>query len=102
MEFFRSTYLPDQSDWDSPLASPIEQTDLAGVAPALIVTAGFDPLRDEGRRYAEMLVEAGVPTRYRCYDDMVHGFFGMGILPGGMAMATEICLGMGDLMHDTP
>ena len=102
MEWFRSKYLPDRSDWDSPLASPIEQKDLVGVAPALIVTAGFDPLRDEGRRYAELLVEAGVPTRYRCYDDMVHGFFGMGILPGGMAMATEICLGMGDLMHDTP
>ena len=102
MDWFRAQYLPDLSDWDSPLASPIEQKDLSGVAPALIVTAGFDPLRDEGRRYAEMLVEAGVPTRYRCYDDMVHGFFGMGILPGGMAMATEICLGMGDLMHDTP
>ncbi|MEX0767665.1 MAG: alpha/beta hydrolase [Microthrixaceae bacterium] len=102
MEWFRAQYLPDPSDWDSPLASPIEQKDLVGVAPALVVTAGFDPLRDEGRRYAEMLVEAGVPTRYRCYDDMVHGFFGMGILPGGMDMATEICLSMGDLMHDTP
>lgn len=102
IEWFRAQYLPDESDWDSPLASPIEQTDLTGVAPALVVTAGFDPLRDEGRRYAENLGAAGVVTRYRCYDDMVHGFFGMGVLPGGMAMATEICLGMGDLMHDTP
>jgi acetyl esterase len=102
MEWFREQYLPDESDWDSPLAAPIEQPDLRGVAPALVVTAGFDPLRDEGRRYAERLADAGVPTRYRCYDDMAHGFFGMGILPTGMAMATEICLGMGDLMHDTP
>ncbi len=100
--WYRDQYLPDASDWDSPLASPIEQADLSGLAPALVVTAGFDPLRDEGRRYAERLADAGVATRYRCYDDMVHGFFGMGILPGGMAMATEICLGMGDLMHDTP
>lgn len=100
MVWYRSRYLPDESDWDSPLASPIEQTDLSGVAPALVVTAGFDPLRDEGRRYAERLADAGVPTRYRCYDDMVHGFFGMGVLPGGMAMAAEICAGMGDLMHD--
>lgn len=102
MEWFRAQYLPDESDWDSPLAAPIEQTDLSGLAPALVVTAGFDPLRDEGRRYAERMSDAGVLTRYRCYDDMVHGFFGMGILPGGMSMATEICLGMGDLMHDTP
>lgn len=101
MVWFRSQYLPDEADWDSPLASPIEQPDLSGLAPALIVTAGFDPLRDEGRLYAERLAEAGVVTRYRCYDDMVHGFFGMGILPGGMEMAAEICAGMGDLMHDT-
>jgi acetyl esterase len=102
IEWFRSAYLPDPADWDSPLASPIEQRDLSGLAPALVITAGFDPLRDEGRRYAERLAEAGVPTRYRCYDDMVHGFFGMGILPGGMQMASEVCAGMGDLMHDVP
>lgn len=102
MEWYRAQYLPDRPDWESPLASPIEQPDLTGVAPALIITAGFDPLRDEGRRYAERLADAGVATRYRCYDDMVHGFFGMGILPDGMAMASEICVGMGELMHDIP
>jgi acetyl esterase len=102
IEWYRSLYLPDPADWDSPLASPIEQPDLSGVAPALVVTAGFDPLRDEGRRYAERLTEASVPTRYRSYDDMVHAFFGMGVLPTGMAMAGEICVGMGDLMHDVP
>lgn len=102
MEWYRARYLPDPADWDSPLASPIEATDLSGVCPAMVVTAGFDPLRDEGRRYAERLVEAGVPVRYRCYDDMVHGFFGMGVLPGGIGIAAEICLGIGDLMHDTP
>ena len=82
MEWFRAQYLPDPSDWDSPLASPIEAADLSGVCPAMVVTAGFDPLRDEGRQYADRLAEAGVPVRYRCYDDMVHGFFGMGVLPG--------------------
>lgn len=102
MEWYRSVYLPDPSDWDSPLASPIEADDLSGVCPALVVTAGFDPLRDEGRRYAERLADAGVTVRYRCYDDMVHGFFGMGVLPGGIGLAAEICVGMGDLMHDTP
>jgi acetyl esterase len=102
IEWYRSKYLPDPTDWDSPLASPIEAPDLSGLCPALVVTAGFDPLRDEGRRYAERLEQAGVPVRYRCYDDMVHGFFGMGVLPGGIGLAAEICLGMGDLMHDSP
>jgi acetyl esterase len=102
MEWYRARYLPDPADWDSPLASPIEAGDLSGVCPALIVTAGFDPLRDEGRAYADRLTEAGVPVRYRSYDDMVHGFFGMGVLPGVIGLAAEICLGMGDLMHDTP
>lgn len=102
MHWYREQYLPDVSDWSSPLASPVEQEDLSGVAPALIITAGFDPLRDDGRRYAEQLTDAGVPVRYRCYDDMVHGFFGMGILPGGMAIASEICFAMGAMMNDTP
>lgn len=102
IEWYRSKYLPDPTDWDSPLASPIEAPDLSGLCPALVVTAGFDPLRDEGRRYAERLEQAGVAVRYRCYDDMVHGFFGMGVLPGGIGLAAEICLGMGDLMHDSP
>ncbi len=102
MHWFRAQYLPDPTDWASPLASPIEQENLSGIAPALIITAGFDPLRDEGRRYGERLAEAGVSVRYRCYDDMVHGFFGMGILPGGMAMASEICFAMGAMMNDTP
>ena len=99
MEWFRAHYLPDPDDWDSPLASPLLEPDLSGVAPAVVVTAGFDPLRDEGRAYADRLAEAGVSVRYRCYDDMVHGFFGMGVLPEGMAIATEVCAAMGDLMH---
>lgn len=102
IEWYRAQYLPDRNDWDSPLASPIEAPDLSGLCPALVVTAGFDPLRDEGHRYAERLADAGVAVRYRCYDDMVHGFFGMGVLPGGMGLAAEVCAGMGELMHDTP
>lgn len=99
MEWFRAQYLPDPDDWDSPLASPLLADDLGGAAPAVVVTAGFDPLRDEGRAYAERLQDVGVPVTYRCYDDLVHGFFGMGVLPDGMAVATEVCAAMGDLMH---
>lgn len=99
MEWFRAQYLPDPDDWDSPLASPLLADDLGGAAPAVVVTAGFGPLRDEGRAYAERLQDVGVPVTYRCYDDLVHGFFGMGVLPDGMAVATEVCAAMGDLMH---
>jgi len=98
MIWFRNHYLPEIATWDSPQASPLLAQDLSGLAPAVVVTAGFDPLRDEGAAYAERLEAAGVPCEYRCYDDMVHGFFGMGILPEGMAMASEICAAMGRLM----
>jgi acetyl esterase/lipase len=64
----------DAADWR---ASPILAADLAGLAPALVVTAGFDPLRDEGRDYADRLAAAGIETDYRCFDGMIHGFLGM-------------------------
>ncbi len=101
MEWFRSQYVPAPDDWRSPRVAPICAADLSGLAPALVVTAGFDPLRDEGKAYADALAAAGVAVRYRCYDDMIHGFFGIGILPEGMAIATEVCQAMGDLMHAT-
>ncbi|MEZ5310357.1 MAG: alpha/beta hydrolase [Microthrixaceae bacterium] len=100
MEWYREQYLPDIADWDDPRATPIKAANLSGVAPAFVVTAGFDPLRDEGRLYAERLTEAEVPVRYRCYDDMVHGFFGMGVLPDGLERITEICVTMGEMMHE--
>jgi acetyl esterase len=99
MEWFRAHYVPDTADWDSPLVSPLVQTDLSGLPPASVVTAGFDPLRDEGIAYADALEKAGVPVTARCYDDMVHGFFGMGVLPGGPAMAAEIAAATGDLVR---
>ena len=57
-----------------PRASPILATDLGGLAPAHVVTAGFDPLRDEGEDYAARLRAAGVPTTLRRESDLVHGF----------------------------
>lgn len=102
MNWFRQQYLPDPATLDDPRASPLLRSDLSGLAPAIIVTAGFDPLRDDGRLYAEALSAAGVEVRYRCYDDQIHGFFGMGVLPDGMAMASEICAEMGDWMRREP
>ena len=102
MEAFRGHYLPDPADWETWQASPLLAADIEGVAPALIVTAGFDPLRDDGAGYARALEKAGVAVEYRCYEDMVHGFFGMGVVPDCLALATEVCDAMGALMRRAP
>ena len=101
MEYYRGEYLPRRADWETPRASPLLAGDLSGLAPALVVTAGFDPLRDDGANYAEALRPAGVDVEYRCYDDQIHGFMGMGVLSDSLALATEVCDSMGRLMRRT-
>ena len=98
MAAFRAHYL-GPADYENIRASPILADDLADLAPALVVTAGFDPLRDEGDTYARALADAGVPVEHHRYDDMVHGFFGMGVVPDCLALATEVCDAMGSLMR---
>ena len=78
MIYFRGHYLPREADWLDWRASPLLAKSHAGLPPAFVMTAGFDPLRDEGRAYSEKLKDAGVPTEYREYSDMVHGFITMG------------------------
>jgi acetyl esterase len=78
MHYFRGHYLPNENDWRDWRASPLLAQRLAGLPPAFVMTAGFDPLRDEGRAYAERLKAEGVATEYREYADMVHGFITMG------------------------
>lgn len=75
--FYRSHYI-DQPDYSDFRASPILAQNFANLAPAFVVTAGFDPLIDEGYAYAEKLIEAGNTVEYKCYPDMIHGFVRMG------------------------
>ncbi|TKX61089.1 alpha/beta hydrolase [Halorubrum sp. ASP1] len=77
IEWFSAAYYRSEIHRRNPYADPINAGDLSGVAPATVVTAGFDPLRDGGRAYAERLVADGVATRYENYPAMVHGFMTM-------------------------
>ena len=77
--FFRNHYLGGcRLAAADPRASVLRAPDLRGVAPAHVVTAGFDPLRDEGERYARQLAGAGVRATLRCEETLVHGFFSLG------------------------
>ena len=78
MQWFHDHYLGTGGEAKDPMASPYWFDDLAGLAPATVITAEFDPLRDEGNAYAERLREAGVPTELRQFDGQIHGFFGLG------------------------
>ena len=85
--WFTANYLASDADAADWRASPIRSTDLAGLPPALVITANFDPLRDEGEAYGRRLGEAGVPVVVHRYDGMIHGFFGMpGITQGDVAL----------------
>jgi len=77
MKWFWRQYLPDPSDGEKPHASPLRAADLGGHPPAHVVTAGYDPLRDEGEAFAARLRDAGVPVSARRYEGVFHGFFGM-------------------------
>ena len=74
MQWYWDQYLADPKDGQSPYASMQKATDLSGLPRALVQTAGYDPLRDEGEIYAKRLSESGVPTQMTRYDGMIHGF----------------------------
>jgi acetyl esterase len=77
MEFFRSLYAPNRSDWKDVRISPLLAGTLKGLPPAVLVTAEFDPLRDEGEAYGEKLKESGVPVAARRFKGLIHGFIVM-------------------------
>ncbi len=77
MQWYWDHYLSDPSDASNPYAAPLQATDLSGLPSALVVTAEYDPLCDEGEAYGARLKAAGIPTVCTRYDGMIHGFFGM-------------------------
>jgi acetyl esterase len=91
IRWFRDHYLNSAADVDDWRASPVRTKTLIGLPPAYVLTAGADPLRDEGNEYAIRLKEAGVPVTYRTFPGQFHGFFTMGkLLQQANVAATEI------------
>lgn len=99
MGWFAGHYLGSAPDPAHPRLSPLNG-DLAGVAPAVVVTAQFDPLRDEGMAYAEALRAAGVPVRSEVFAGMIHGFVDMGRhSPAAQAAVEETCALFREVLH---
>ena len=78
MQWFAGHYLADAKDGADWRVSPLRAKNLAGLAPAVLTTAWFDPLRDEGKAYADALAAAGVATKYHDGLGLIHGYFGLG------------------------
>lgn len=86
LKFYREQFVPKGISLDDPLLSPLHAEDLRGLPQAVIVTAGFDVLRDDGKAYAKRLHEEGVHVEHREFSNMTHGFFQMPTLVGTEAM----------------
>lgn len=87
MDWYFGHYLRNQDDGNDPRVSPLRAPSLAGVCPAFVVTAGLDPLCDDGRMYAERLSASGVEVDHRHFPDAIHAFFWM---QGTLAVAREL------------
>ncbi len=86
MEWFYDQYLPDHAQRQDPRASPLLAKRHDGLAPAIVVTAGQDPVRDDGERYATRLAAAGTPVRHLRYEGMIHSFM---LYAGALAAGRE-------------
>ena len=89
--YYRGHYMPDAAEWADWRASPLLAADHAHLPPALVLTAGFDPLRDEGRQYADAVSGAGVACQYICFERQIHGFVTMGRVIDEANTALDLC-----------
>ncbi len=89
--YYRGHYLAEAAQWTDWRASPLLADSHRGLPPALVLTAGYDPLRDEGLQYADALSAAGVPAQYVCFERQVHGFITMGRVIDEARTAVTLC-----------
>ncbi len=90
MAWFRDHYMQDPGRKSDPYGSVLRAPDLSGLPPAVVATAEYDPLRDEGEAYAVALEKAGVPVVARRFDGLIHGFFGLGHVSPACAEAVQV------------
>ena len=91
MEWFTFQYVRSEADRADPDVSPLLASSFEGLPPAFVLTAEYDPLRDEGAEYAEKLAAAGVPVTYRMYEGATHGFWQMSRLAPIAQQALDEC-----------
>jgi acetyl esterase len=91
MRWYTANYISQDHHADDWRASPLMAASHADLPPALVMTAGFDPLRDEGLMYADALSEAGVRTQYVCFERQIHGFITMGGVIDEAHTALALC-----------
>lgn len=100
MGWFNTQYLADPDQVRDPRASPLRGEDLRGLPPALIITAGCDPLRDEGKAYADRLAAAGVAVEQRCFEQTIHAFVSFAsALPAGQEALSFVAARMRAALH---
>jgi acetyl esterase len=91
MYWFREQYLENQNTVKDPLISPLFSEDLSGQPPAVVVTAGFDVLRDEGDAYADLLKKFKVETYHHSFEGYIHGFVNMEMVSGVSEAIVKFC-----------
>jgi acetyl esterase len=102
MVWLWNQYLEEVADGNSTLASPLRATTLAGLPPAIVITAEFDPLRDEADAYAARLRADGVTVQLVRYDSQIHGFFGNAMIDDGITALDRVSTVLQTVLTDSP